>query len=125
MGVRTTIKLNLPVIRRLDEAAKKALVQTAEAIHTDLVQSETMPRDTGRLQNESTFVAYENVDTGEVELVSATPYARRLYFHPEYNFQTTENPNAQGKWLETYVDGEKRDFAEKVFARHYKRLAGT
>lgn len=29
-----------------------------------------------------------------------TPYAVRLHEHPEYNFSTKANPNAQGKWLE-------------------------
>ena len=39
----------------------------------------------GTLQNESTFVDYSNSSKGTVTLVSSTPYARRLYYHPEYN----------------------------------------
>jgi hypothetical protein len=30
-----------------------------------------------------------------------TPYAARLHEHPEYNFSTDSNPNAQGKYLES------------------------
>ncbi|CAM3214062.1 minor capsid protein [Streptococcus pluranimalium] len=29
-----------------------------------------------------------------------TPYARRLYYNPQYNFSKDKNPNAQGKWFE-------------------------
>jgi hypothetical protein len=29
-----------------------------------------------------------------------TPYAHRLYWHPEYNFSLDRNPNARGKWFE-------------------------
>ena len=28
------------------------------------------------------------------------PYARRLYYNPQYNFSTDRNPNAQGLWFE-------------------------
>lgn len=29
-----------------------------------------------------------------------TPYARRLYYNPQYNFSKDVNPNARGKWYE-------------------------
>jgi hypothetical protein len=37
----------------------------------------------------------------------STPYARRLYFHPEYNFSTKENPHAKGMWMEDWIKGGK------------------
>lgn len=122
----THIKLNYAALRRLEQAATTALVQTAEAIHTDLQQSQTMPFRTGNLQNESTFVDDSEAAQGRVEIVSSTPYARRLYFHPEYNFFTGENPAAGGEWFAPYLpDGEKAKFAEKVFAAQYKRISGV
>lgn len=141
-----TVKLDKAVIKRLDDAAIKALEQTAEAIHTDLVQSETIPRKTGRLQNEAFFVDNSMSNMGHVELVNEGPYARRLYFHPEYNFHHEPweviatrgkrkgevidkgdgNPNAGGRWFDPYLPGgAKADYAEKVYARLYKREAGT
>lgn len=121
-----TIKLNLPRLRKLDKAAITALEKTGEAVHTDLVQSQTMPFRTGNLQNESTFVETEESARGVVRIVSSTPYARRLYYHPEYHFSTDENPNAGGKWLEPYLaGGAKADYAQKAFAKLYKREAGT
>ena len=96
MGVKSTVKLNMPVINRLDQASMYALEMTGEAVHTDLQQSQTMPFQTGNLQNESTFVDTSQSKSGHVSIVSSTPYARRLYYHPEYQFSTAENPNAGG-----------------------------
>ena len=122
---RAKIKLNKSAIRQLTRAQVTALEQTAEALHTEVVQAQVFPRDTGRLQNESTFVDYSQSSNGLVSLVSSTPYARRLYFHPEYNFQKDENPNARGEWYEDWLPGGKHaDFAEKAFREIYRRTAG-
>ena len=83
MKVSSVIRLNLLKIRELTDAQVEALEQTAEALHTEVIQAEIMPRDTGNLQNESTFVDTSKSKQGKVSLVSSAPYARRLYFHPE------------------------------------------
>ena len=85
--VNSRVKLNIPQINRLERAQITALEQTAEALHTEVVQAQVFPRDTGNLQNESTFIDYSQSNQGKVTIVSSTPYARRLYFHPEYDFQ--------------------------------------
>ena len=95
MQVKSTVKMNFPRIKQLTQAAVTALEMTAEALHTEVVQAQVFPFDTGNLQNESTFVDYSEAKDGKVALISSTPYARRLYYHPEYNFQTKENPNAR------------------------------
>lgn len=124
--VNSKIKMNMPRIRELSQAAVTALEQTAEALHTEAVQAQVFPFDTGNLQNESTFVDYSEVKQGKVTLVSSTPYARRLYYHPEYNFQTKENPNAKGRWYEDWVPGGSKDgFAKKAFKELYKRAGGV
>lgn len=123
--VTSTVKLYPHAIKKLTDAQVKALELTAEALHTDVVQSQVMPRDTGHLQNESTFVDYSQSKNGTVSLVSQTPYARRMYFHPEYNFRTDKNPNAQGKWLEPWISGEKKDFCKDTFGKIYKQLGGV
>ena len=107
MKVNSTINLNLQKIRESTEAQVTALEQTAEALHTEVVQAQVFPRDTGNLQNESTFVDASESKQGKVSIVSTTPYARRLYFHPEYHFHTDENPNAKGKWYEDWLPGGK------------------
>lgn len=121
----SVIKLNIPAIRKLTEAASIALEKTAEALHTEVVQAEVMPRDTGALQNESTFVDTSESYRGKVSIVSSTPYARRLYFHPEYNFQKWENAFAMGKWYGPWLQGGLyEDFTQEAFRKFYKRTAG-
>lgn len=124
--VNSVIKMNFPKIKELTDAQVTALEQTAEAVHTEVVQAQVFPRDTGNLQNESTFVDYSQSHQGKVSLVSTAPYARRLYFHPEYHFQTKENPNAKGRWYEDWIppNGPVSDFAPETFKKIYKRLTG-
>lgn len=122
--VDSKIKLNFPKIRQLTQAQVTALEQTAEALHTEVVQAEIMPRDTGALQNESTFVDFSDSHQGKVSLVSTQPYARRLYFHPEYDFQKYENAFAQGKWYAPWIDGIYKDFCKNAYKKLYRRLGG-
>ena len=121
--VNSVVKLNIPKIRKLTQAQVTALEQTAEALHTEVVQAEIMPRDTGAMQNESTFVDCSRSSDGRVPIATSTPYARRLYFHPEYNFQTYENAFAQGKWYEPWIDGVSADFCRDAYKKIYRRLA--
>lgn len=126
MQVKSTVKMNMPRIRQLTDAAVKALELTAEALHTEVVQAQVMPFDTGHLEEDATFVDYSESGRGKVSLVSSTPYARRLYYHPEYNFQKDENPNAGGEWYNDWLPGGKHaDFAVKTFKQFYKKLGGA
>lgn len=118
------VKLNRGGMRQLERAAIAALEQTAEALHTEVVTAQVMPFDVGTMQNESTFVDTAESASGTVSLVTSTPYARRLYYHPEYNFRTVNNPHARGKWLEQWIDGDKKDFCTKTFKRLYREGAG-
>lgn len=121
--VKSTVKMNFPRIRQLEQAQITALEQTAEALHMEVVQAQVMPFDTGTLQNEGTFVDYSESRQGKVSIISNTPYARRLYFHPEYHFQTKENPNARGKWYSDWLPGGKKsDFAIDTYKRIYRGL---
>ena len=99
--INTNIKLNTAILKNLDKEKEIALIKTAEALKTEIIQAEVMPRDIGTLQNNSTFVDDSNASNGSVSIVSNTPYARRLYFHPEYNFDRTKNSNAGGRWFDS------------------------
>lgn len=123
MRADSTVRMNFSLIRRLEQAQVRALEQTAEALHTEVVQAQVMPFDSGNLQNNSTFVDYTDVQSGRAVLASSTPYARRLYFHPEYHFDKGENPHAKGKWYEDWLQGGKhQDFCQKAFAESYRRI---
>ena len=125
MQVKSSVTLNFPRIRQLTPAAITALEQTGEALHTEVVQAQVMPFDTGHLEEDATFVDYSDSADGIVRIVSSTPYARRLYYHPEYNFQTDENPFAGGEWFEPWLPGGiSQDFAKDAFKRFYKKAGG-
>ena len=114
--INTHIRINTGLLRRLDEEQAIALEQTAEALRTEVLQAQVMPRDVGTLQNNSTFIDGSKAKNGKVSIVSNTPYARRLYFHPEYNFDQSKNKSAGGKWFDNWLDGE---FTRNAFARLY------
>lgn len=121
MAVRITI--DQAKMEKLTQAARQALVMTAEAMRSDVIASQVVPKDVGTLER-SAYIDRGSLGQGKTGVGFNTPYARRLYWHPEYNFRTDKNPNAQGKWMQTYIDGEKKDFAQKQFMKFFRRLAG-
>ena len=66
-NVKSTVKLNMPMVRKLTAAAATSLEMTAEAIHTDVVQSQVIPKDTGKLQGESTHISAGKSETATYE----------------------------------------------------------
>ncbi len=121
MAVRITI--DQAKMEKLTQAARQALVMTAEAMRSDVIASQVVPKDVGTLER-SAYIDRGSLGQGKTGVGFNTPYARRLYWHPEYNFRTDKNPNAQGKWMQTYIDGEKKGFAQKQFMKFFRRLAG-
>jgi hypothetical protein len=122
----STVKMNFAAIRQITQAQIKALKLTIEQVHTDVVQEQVTPRDRGTLQGEKTFVDFRDAAMGRVSLVAEGPYARRLYYHPEYNFSTAENPNAKGRWLDDYLKGgSKEDYARDIFTKLFKGESGV
>lgn len=114
--MKAVVKLNFANINRIEAEIQRSLIKTADAVKTDVQQSQTMPFDKGQMQNRSTFVDKSDVKAGSAKVVTDTPYARRLYFHPEYKFNTEHNPKAGGAWFEPYISGAKKDYVQKVFA---------
>ncbi len=122
--VSSKVRLNIQKLGQLSLASIKALEQTGEALHTEVVKAQVIPFDSGTMQNDSTSVDTGKSSKGIVSLITDTPYSRRMYFHPEYNFQTTNNPNAQGNWLESWISGSNKNFCKNAFAKFYKKEAG-
>ena len=126
MNVKFTI--NHKNLARIENVAAKALISTAREVRRDILKEKTMPFDTGNLQNRSTFVDESQTKDFKVSIVSDTPYARRLYFHPEYNFSRAKNKAAGGEWCEPYLNGAKKDYAQRMFEKYMhngmKRLGG-
>ena len=117
--VTSRVELNMSVLNMLDGAQFTALAQTGDATLTELRDRGVMPFDTGNLQNDSTFV--DDSEKGKVSIVSSTPYARRLYFHPEYNFRRGNNSRAGGKWFDSFLND---NFISNAYAKLLKRIGG-
>lgn len=128
--MKVKVTLDRAAIQRIADAAKAAAVDTMDALRTDLMKAKTMPYNLGDMQNNQTFVAVEGddtingVDTYSVSLVTGSPQARRLYYHPEYNFQHGTNKNAGAYWLEPYISGDKKNFIRDKYTELFRRRAG-
>ena len=119
--------------KAIEDNARKALEMSGEAVRTDLLQQQTLPfaEDSeknwaqgivpGQLQN-SVFVDRTESRSGRVAVVANTIYARRLYFHPEYNFYKGENPKAGGMWFEPYIKGKRKKWLTDTYAQLLRRL---
>jgi len=131
--VRSRVTINRNRINQISQAAQAALEQTAEALHTEIVQAEVIPRMDGDLQGNKFYADYSKSAQGKVKLIHEGPYARRLYYHPEYNFHQSAwtdeqgkkhdgNPNAKGHWFEDWQKGGKyQNFVPNAFLTLLKR----
>ena len=115
------LEVNRAALKDIDKQLAIALEQTADQMLTDLITAQLMPFDTGNMQNGQTAVDASNLANKEVTIITSAPQARRLYFHPEYNFKKSQNANAGGRWWDDYISGSKKDFAGETFKKLAKR----
>lgn len=120
MKVKAAFIANNQNIKALEQAQKRALARTGEALKSEVVAMAVVPKRTGELER-SGFIDESQLEKLVISLVFDTPYARRLYWHPEYNFRTDVNPNAQGKWLEPFITGDKKDWVKNTFMVFFKQ----
>ena len=119
------INLDPAAVSRLSKAIEPAVQLTVDALRGDVISAQVMPFDQGDMQNNQTHT--EVVRTGDTvigALVTDAPQARRLYYHPEYNFQRANNPNARGLWYEPWISGDRSGFVQDAVAAAYKKEAG-
>ena len=120
---KVQVNINQSKIKELTNAANTALVKTAELVLSDVRDAQVIPFQTGDMQNDKTFVDDTAVSKGKVAIVTDAPQARKLYYHPEFEFSQDHNPNAKGNWFDDWIDGNKKDFAVDTFKKLYKREA--
>lgn len=103
---RAELKLNLSALDGLRREAVDAALETVSALRGEVITAQVMPFDNGDMQNKHTSVE-QRIEGDDIHtaLLTDTPYARKMYHHPEYNFQTVNNPNAQGLWLSSWLPG--------------------
>ena len=115
----SNFKWDMAGLKKVDSRMADALAKSAYVLQDDIREAQVIPRDVGTLQGEAFYVDTATAHKGYVTLGFNTPYARRLYFHPEYNFSTAENPNAQGEWMRHWLKGGKY---EKRFSQIFEGL---
>ena len=116
-------------LKKVDDRMEFALARSAYVLQDEIREAQVIPRMDGTLSGEGFYVDPKTAKQGYVTLGFNTPYARRLYFHPEYNFHTAPwsdargnhdgNPNAQGEWMRHWMKGGKY---EKRFSQIFKAL---
>lgn len=112
-GESVSVVLNKEKIDLVQETLMKCAIKAADATLSEIKLAAVIPRDLGELQRR-TFVDYD-VPLRLVSIVSDEPYARRLYYNPEYHFSKLKNANAQGLWFEPWIVGSHKDFIVKAF----------
>lgn len=124
MDIKVKVELDAANIAKLQEAAKKAMDQTMEAFGAEVMNAQVIPRDKGDL-TESQVVSFAVVNKGLTAWLSYNePYARRLYFHPEYDFRKDQHVNARGRWLDDWIYGSKKQWLPDTFLEFWKANAG-
>lgn len=118
--IKGKLKLNPQAIKKIEDAAVKALPLTMEAMKTEVNNMQVVPKETGNLE-ESAVTGAEN---NRGFLSYNTPYARRLYYNPQFDFRTDKNPNAQGRWLDPFIHGDKKDWLSNAYGQFLKQNSG-
>lgn len=117
-NVKITVKINQNKLEALKKKYIEALFKTADLLVTEIVNAQVLPFDQGTLQS-SMSVDDSQKNKGKVSITISVPYARRLYYHPEFHFQKL-NANAGGLWFENYLTGSKSDFVKITFTKLLK-----
>lgn len=115
--MKVTVKLNK---RRIMNRYSGSIRETQYRLDSQVQKDSNFyaPRYRGDLQDSS--VIHSRLGSGEV--VWRTPYARRLYYNPQYNFSKDKNANARGLWFEAAKSFRGRSWialAQSVFRRNF------
>lgn len=119
-------------LKHIDDALARALGISGHLLQDDIREAQVIPRMDGTLSGEGFTVDDSTAKQGYIRFTFSTPYARRLYFHPEYHFHHEPwidsegkshdgNPNAQGRWMELWFsDGKYAKRPSEILAKVLK-----
>lgn len=115
MGVRVDVSMSGAGFAAAGAEAIARLVQgeTLAAERGMTLAVDRSPWDEGTLADAHSVVPATDPEEGAAIVVD-TPYAARLHEHPEYNFSTDANPNAQGKWLENAIVENRKELGDII-----------
>ncbi|MGH0601145.1 minor capsid protein [Bacillus mycoides] len=107
--IRVNVRVDTHQIEsKVMEATQKAQFTLDEQVLKD--SNFYAPEDTTELKRSG--VRYSRPGEGHVGW--DTPYARRLYYNPQYNFSHDVNANAQGLWFEAAKAAHTEDWKRIV-----------
>ena len=121
---KVTVKMDKQGLKKITNAQITAARATAAKMLGEKVDAQQIPFGEGNLQNILTDVDDSAAKKGVIQIVSQGPYAARLYYNPQYNFNHEFNVNAQGEWWEDYISGDKKDRPQKIFEYFLKKHSG-
>ncbi|SIR95436.1 Minor capsid protein [Bacillus cereus] len=107
--IRVNIRVDAPAIEgKVIEATEKAQLALDQQVLKD--SNFYIPKDTGEVERSG--IRFSRPGEGHIEW--NTPYARRIYYNPQYNFSKQPNSNAQGLWFEEAKARHVRDWTRIV-----------
>jgi hypothetical protein len=106
--IKCSVKLDTQKINELIGNMETSMQEVAKEIEEDLIEREVIPYRTGNLES--------SLKIQGTKLSMDTPYANRLYYHPELNFNKEHNSNAGALWFEKYKDGK---YLVESFKKHF------
>ena len=122
--MKITVNMNKKAIKALTNAQIIAAKKTAMKMLQEKIDAQEIPMNEGTLQNVLTDVDDSAARNGIVSIVSQGPYAARLYYNPQYNFNQEFNVNAKGEWWEDFLTGKNKERPAKLYGYFYKKASG-
>jgi len=121
--MKVSVNIFPQAIAKVSSAQRIGVLKTAEQMIHEVVTAAIIPFDEGTLQNVSTDVDKSKLISGKVRITHNVPYAQRLYYHPEFNFNKSVNANAGGEWWEDWLAGSKKARPMELY-KQFLRSAG-
>lgn len=115
---KVKVDVNMGKLKAKEEIASRlAQEQIDQAVLKD--SNYYIPKDQSTLEGSGIRSSL----IGKGKIIWDTPYARRLYYNPQYNFSKDKNPNAQGLWFEAAKSNKLQSWiniGKKVFGQHFR-----
>lgn len=118
LRAKGTFKFNGNINAKMDSARDNAQTMLSNDVLKD--SNYYIPAREKYLEKSS----ITNSDLKNGRLIWNTPYARRLYYNPQYDFSTDVNPNAQGLWFEVAKAQKGKEWRNKQQQYYNKFFKG-
>ncbi len=120
-GFSVKVQMDNAKLSKIKKSTIIACKKTAMKMLSDKIDAQEIPMNEGTLQNVLTDVDDSAANKGTISIVSSGPYAARLYYNPQYDFNQEFNSNAKGEWWEDYLTGKNKDKPHELFSYFLKK----